>query len=429
VLKAIARTVVSTFSPGSLKSLILLGAVVLALCGTAVSAANTEFDLGVASYKKRDFKSASFYFDNALKRNRNDYNALYYKAACLTQLGKPTEAKYIYAVLIKSFPSTDAARNAESAMAYLDPTYLRQLKGQSPATSRSSSSSSDTAGGAPAVTMQSLTNASPSFGELVGSPLPSTVYFENMGNNLLVQALINNRKVPMLFDSGAYGCTIGLEQVKELGLRPPEGPPTGRAGGVGGSGSTGTWQMMVTLRVGTIEKRNFPIIVIENSNVPALLGQTFFREYTYSIDNVAKSIRFQPKQGGSAVASRGSDASGIPFTREGNHIIVNVSFNGKTIPCYLDTGASGTVLTYAHCRELGITVPDDAERTMSQGVGGVSMNKTFPVGRVQCGPISKNDLTISVTDNTIPHPLLGQNFFGNLRYEVDDENHVIRMRY
>jgi len=427
VLKAIARTVVSTLSPGTLKSLILLGTALFALSGTAVSAADTEFDLGVASYKNRDFKSAMLHFDYALQRSRNDYNALYYKAACLTQLGKPTEAKYIYAVLIKSFPSTSAARNAEAAMAYLDPTYLRQLKGLSSATSRPSSS--DTAGGASAITMQSLTNASPSFGELVGSPTPSTVYFENLGNNLLVQALINNRKVSMLFDSGAYGCTIGLEQVKELGLKAPEGPPTGRAGGVGGAGSTGTWQMMVSLRVGTIEKRNFPIMVIENSNVPPLLGQTFFREYTYSIDNVAKSIRFRPKQADGAVASRANDGSGIPFTREGNHIIVSVSFNGKSIPCYLDTGASGTVLTQKHCEELGLAIPQDAEITMSQGVGGVSMNKTFPVSRVQCGPISKNDVTVSVTGNSLPHPLLGQNFFGNLRYEVDDENHVIRMRY
>jgi len=419
VLKAIAIRLVS------------LGATVFALSSTAALAGNTEYDLGVTCYRSRDYQSGNYHFDNALKRNPNDYNALYYKAVCLTQLGKPDQAKAAYAILIKSFPQTAAAKNAEAAMAYLDPTYLRQLKGQSSARPAGSSqpTSSDTAGSASQITMQSLTNASPSYGELVGSPAPCTVYFENLGNNLLVQALINNRKVPMLFDSGAYGCTIGLEQLKELGLKPPEGPPTGRAGGVGGNGSVGTWQMTVTMRVGTIEKRNFPLTVIENSNVPALLGQTFYREYAYTIDNGAKSIRFRPKQEGGSSVAHANDGSGIPFTREGNHIIVNVSFNGKTIPCYLDTGASSTVLTFAHCKQIGLQIPDDAETTMSQGVGGVSMNKTFPVSRVQCGPISKNDLLVSVTANNIPHPLLGQNFFGNLRYEVDDENKLIKMRY
>jgi clan AA aspartic protease (TIGR02281 family) len=426
VLKAIAKAVDYAFPQGALKRLASVGASALVFSCSAASAANTEFDLGAASYKNRDFKSASVHFDNALRRNPNDYNALYYKAACLTQLGKPTEAKYAYAVLIKSFPQTSAARNAEAAMAYLDPTYLRQLKGQSNVTGRASSS--DTSGGGSTVSMQSLSNATPSYGELVGSPAPATIYFENAGNNLLVQALINNRKVPMLFDSGAYGCTIGLEQVKELGLKPPEGPPTGRASGVGAGGTTGTWQMMVTIRVGTIEKKNFPLTVIENSNVPALLGQTFYREYIYSIDNAAKSIRFKPKQAG-GVASGSGEGGGIPFTREGNHIIVNVSFNGKTIPCYLDTGASSTVLSIGHCRQIGLAIPDDAETTMSQGVAGISMNKTFPVSRVTCGPISKNDMLVSVTANPLPHPLLGQNFFGNLRYEVDDDNHVIRMRY
>jgi predicted aspartyl protease len=407
---------------------VITSAVVASLLQVSALAANPEFTLGVSSYKKRDYASANQHFDNALKQNRNDYNSLYYKALCLAQLGKTTEAKYIYAVLIKSFPSTDAARNAEAAMAYLDPTYLRQLRGQSaPAGSTSStasiSSSLQSYGGGGG------SSGGSAYGELVGSATPSTVYFENLGNNLLVQALINNRKVPMLFDSGAAGCTIGLEQMKELGLKPPEGPPTGRAGGVGDGHTTGTWQMNVSIKVGTIEKRNFPLMVIENSSVPALLGQTFFREYTYSIDNAAKSIRFKPKQAGGTATARGNDGSGIPFTREGNHIIIDVAFNGKTIPCYLDTGAGETLLSIYHCKQIGLNIPEDAENSMSQGVAGISVNKTFPVSRVSCGPISKNDLTVSVTKNPLPHPLLGQNFFGNLRYEVDDENHLIRMRY
>jgi predicted aspartyl protease len=404
--------------------LALVAGLAFGICNLPAPAASPDFAAGVASFKKHDFKGALQSFDNAIRKNPNDCNALYYKAVCLAQLGRTAEAKYIYAVLIKSYSSTDAGRNAESAMAYLDPSYLRQLKGQT-SSSGGRSSSLGTADGA--AVMQYLSGATASVGELVGSPTPCTVYFQNLGNNLYIDALIDNRRLNMIFDSGAHGCTIGLAQMKELGLKPPEGPPTGRAGGVGDGQTTGTWQMKVDLKVGTIEKRNFPIMVLENSNVPSLLGQTFFKEYTYSVDNGAHSIRFIPKQFSGSAGHE--SAGGIPFKREGNHIIVDVSFNGKTIPCFLDTGAAETLLTTAHCKEVGLTIPEDAETSLSQGVAGVSINKRFPVSRVACGSISKNDFVISVTSNPLPHPLLGQNFFGNLRYEVDDENHVIRMRY
>jgi clan AA aspartic protease (TIGR02281 family) len=382
--------------------------------------ASPEFDQGVAAFRKNDFNGALTLFQKALRANPNDSNAIYYKAVTFSKLGQTNEAKRCYAILIQSYPGTPAGVNAATAMAYIDPAYLRQLSPQSRATSGGG-------GSAGSFKIDSAPEGAQTVGDLVGNVQTATVYFENVGNSLFVPASINNRPFKMIFDSGAAGCTIGLNEMTELGLKPPEGKFTVQHHGVGSEGGVGGWLTTVTLKVGNIEKRNFPISVMANSATPPLLGQTFFREFNYSIDNAAKSIRFNKKVSGTQTAVR--DSSSMPFKREGNHIIVDVQVNGRNIPCYLDTGASMCVFSAAHAQQLGIQVPEDARTIQSKGIAGSETDALVNVNSIRCGPISKSDFEIAVSPSMLPHPLLGQTFFGGLRYDIDEDNHLLRMRY
>src|SRR5277367_1384625 len=108
---------------------------------TRCLALTSEFDLGVSDFGKKDYKTALSHFDNAILLNPRDYNAIYYKAVVLTRLGMGQEAQKQYGVLIKYFPGTPAAKNAETALSVLNPRYLQILK---PPSSPGSSAPKDT---------------------------------------------------------------------------------------------------------------------------------------------------------------------------------------------------------------------------------------------------------------------------------------------
>src|SRR5271168_3676779 len=113
------------------------GLIVLCLIvsSTQCLASTSEFDLGVSDFGKKEYKTALSHFDNAIKANPRDCNAIYYKALVLTRLGMSQQAQMQYGVLVRSFPGTEAARNAEIALATLNPRYLQMLKPSNPGAS------------------------------------------------------------------------------------------------------------------------------------------------------------------------------------------------------------------------------------------------------------------------------------------------------
>jgi hypothetical protein len=111
------------------------------------------------------------------------------------------------------------------------------------------------------------------------------------------------------------------------------------------------------------QPKNFEIGVHEKMNDYPLLGQTFFQDFTYTIDNGAHSIHFVKKRkaGGSAYADPSRDPNNVPFTRQGNEIVVNVSVNGRPTKMYFDTGATSCILSKEQVKQLGLTIHEDAE--------------------------------------------------------------------
>jgi len=216
-----------------------------------------------------------------------------------------------------------------------------------------------------------------------------------------------------------------------MGLPLPQGKIAGVSHGVGDGGPINTWLMPMNVTVGTMDRKNVNVAVQEDLPTKPLLGQTFFRGMAYSIDNSAKCINFV-KQGarrGSIYDDPSKAADAVPYTREGNEMIVDVKVNGRTIPMYFDTGAANVLLSKAHAKQLGIVIPDDAPSAQSGGAAGATIVRLVNVDSIRMGQIEKRDFQICVdVSGNLDHPLLGQTFFGDCRYQVDEQHRVIHMR-
>ena len=107
---------------------------------------------------------------------------------------------------------------------------------------------------------------------------------------ILVDAKVNGSPCKMIFDTGAGICMFTADQAAKVGMAPPPNAPTIPIMGVGG-GSTAQLGTVSTLRLGTLELKDIQCAIGGKSVAPyPLLGQTFFRDFHYSIDSVNKII-------------------------------------------------------------------------------------------------------------------------------------------
>lgn len=96
--------------------------------------------------------------------------------------------------------------------------------------------------------------------------------------------------------------------------------------------------------------------------------------------------------------------------RKANIPVIEVTFNGKQkFEMMVDSGASGTVITPAMAKALGVVEQGTVEAQTPNGVA------TFPVGRVtsmEAGGLAINNLVVAVSPS-LDIGLLGQDFFGH----------------
>jgi len=64
---------------------------------------------------------------------------------------------------------------------------------------------------------------------------------------------------------------------------------------------------------------------------------------------------------------------------------------------------------------------------IGSGVGGSSVGRYVPINSVKLGPVEKRDMKVGVDfTSQLANPLLGKDFWGDHRYSVDQDSHVIR---
>ncbi|MFN8550936.1 MAG: retroviral-like aspartic protease family protein [Candidatus Obscuribacterales bacterium] len=425
----------SLFSLSTAALSIVLVSTLLATSAPQASADDAYFRAGVDFYKKGDYKKAYGYFNMAGRNNPYDADNIYYQALTMQQLHNNKEAIRLYASLVSNFSYSSAGKLAANALSRLDPEYYAQLtkKGDSAArpstvtsvTGRARSTSSSTVSGVGGEGLSA---------DFASLPSEARIPFTRDGGLLLIDAIINNRSMKMFFDTGAEGCVFGKNHLREASIPEPKGHSTGLSVGVGSSGSVETWSMPVTLKVGNIERRNFDIQVQANMTVRPLLGQSFFKDYQYTIDKTSEdagTIHFVKKSASSGVRTASSSSSrdpyAVPFQRSGRNLIVQVEVEGHPMTMFFDTGASNVAFSADQLKKANIPIPEDAQTATSAGIGGETTSQIFPVKRIKMGPIEKTNFPVScVGAANMPYPLLGQSFFGDWQYTIDNAASVIR---
>lgn len=388
--------------------LIAYAFVLCGLCGSlfctalpTLSSSTSEFDKAVSLYNQGHYADACKLIRTVSEKEPSNSHAQYYYALCLHRLGKLNEAKAQYKKVVTKFQGSIAAEQSAQAAAALE--------------SDSASTGIRPKFAFPVVKEQSTL------------PAEARIYFTRENDSIILNALVNNRPAKMLFDTGAEICTFGKNHLQELGIPEPTGAPDEKSTTVGGRQSVASWQMEANLSVGSIRKPHCQISVLEFMEGEPLLGQNFFKDLNYTIENTANCIRFTKKSAGTAHKSGyGKEWNVVPFVRYGDQMIVNAEVNGKSCQMVFDTGAARTCFTYKQLKQLQIEVPPDAEMETRVGASGRMTAFTFSIDRVKLGPMDKKNLKISAVFADLPYPLLGQNFYNDYEYSVDSAARCIR---
>lgn len=332
-------------------------------------------------------------------------NAAYYRALCLHRLGRVREALGQYTLVVKKYPNTPAALNALKVI-----------------TKTASNKNAE----APM--------------EWIGPEEEIQVRFQKR-DHILVPASINGVGITMIFDTGAGATTATQSFLSENGITLKKTGQSGRVLGVGGEVST--YIGVGEVRLGGM-KRTIPIMVEEDRAATLsgradvvkypLLGQSFFKDIPYQIDDERRMIIFKkPSQelkvatGGKAPARTRLTDREVAFVREGTHIIVRPKINGRECDMIFDTGAATVAFADRHLAQCGLNRPTNAAFGEGGGVGGRREGYQFNVDSIVLGPIERRDVVAQVMINSnFPKPLLGQSFLEGLRYTIDPSRNVIR---
>lgn len=160
---------------------------------------------------------------------------------------------------------------------------------------------------------------------------------------------------------------------------------------------------------------------------------------TSAIQQLNRSYPTQTTQATSGPASQADDSPlqqdiNVPFFRlSSGHIIVPCAVNGKSVNMMFDTGAADCFFTQEDFDKMGLKVPAGKKKRYL-GVGGEVSATVVPVN-LSVGALTR-PVNVSVQDTSYQRspatadatsfPLLGQNYFGDLPYQIDSNNNVVR---
>jgi clan AA aspartic protease (TIGR02281 family) len=119
-----------------------------------------------------------------------------------------------------------------------------------------------------------------------------SVPFRWKTRHMIVDAKINGKSYPCIFDTGAHGICFSKKALKDLNISVPADATMGRSSGIGGT--TTDWRFPIdSISLGPIVKKDIEVSVVDETGVDEpLIGQTFFDDYQYTVDYERKIIQF-----------------------------------------------------------------------------------------------------------------------------------------
>ncbi|MBS2009373.1 MAG: aspartyl protease family protein [Cyanobacteria bacterium SZAS TMP-1] len=379
-------------------------AALLILAGTALpSRAEDYYAQAVSLYGAKRYAESEKLLTKHVALYPTSAEAHYYLASCLHYQRKNEEAKNEYAYIIKNFPGTTAATYASQGLA----TFNANVSGAAGAASSAPKTAGTTEG---------------SSRDYI--PEEEWIPFRRgNGGHFFVNAYINGHLQEMMLDTGAEMTVINLDRWKQMGLPTPKGNHSGYASGV--AGSVGMWTQEAEVSLGKI-KKYMEVHVADSPTVPPLLGETFFGDMEYNMDSRAGYIHFFKKGHKSSANAVPYNSIDIPFHRMGKNMAITAKINGVPLECLFDTGAFGVLLGVNQMDEVGLTIPAGCKVGRTGGVGGLIPTYFFPVNTFEVGDLKKTNFEIAVSAVPQSIPLVGQSFFGDRKYVIDNEKMLIR---
>jgi predicted aspartyl protease len=369
-----------------------------------------------AHYQAHRFKEATAAFDAYLQTSPRDANAMYYDALCNQQIGNMSRAKTLYRQVVQTSPGSQISNYAESILVKVDPSY--HLTSSSGSASRTAQS--------PSVT--SVSSSSPAS---IQGPAQANVYYRPQGKQMMLTVEINGRQVEMMLDTGAPDTCIGKRQLESIGVRAPQGGPTSTTGGSSNATQIGVWTMPVSIKVGPFVDPRAELTILDADDGNALLGQTFIKHFEYQVDQSAHCIHFTKK--GSTTSQKQGYTLPFTFRESGNRIIVEGEINGRKNKFLMDTGNSGSGISFhspEQAAKYGAPVPEGCQTGTFTGVSGSGSAYMYTIHHLRIGPIDCNDLNVAAhigAGADDEEPLLGHQVFEGWQYTVDYDKKVIHL--
>ena len=413
-------------------ALLLSSVSILSTAPTRAGLAESEYARGVACYRQKQYSEALGHLQSALKTASSKADIRYYIALCYQDSGRHEQALEEYRYILKAFPHTTAAKRAAQIIAQLTPDSVRAKAARVTRPTRiltNSTTNSNRDSSLPVVSAP-LTNKT----ETVTAPSPSsgdesyTVSFQKDSDSgfIYLPGKINGQAVSMLFDTGAGITTCTESFLNKTGIK------VSRLGGqqviAGVGGEMAAHRAVAKISVGSLT-REIPLLITYNDQsleTRPILGQTFFRDLVYKIDGKNKKITFTFTD--PAPRTSRALAREIPFTTDGDNIIVNARLNERTTEMVLDTGAELVTFADRHLAHYGFNRPTEAQSSDSRRViGGRLREYTFTLDSLKVGPVKKESVRATVMINSkIARPLLGQSFLADQVYTVDPIRRIVR---
>ncbi len=392
-------------------------ALTLLLCSGAVFAQDA-MTKAIALFQKKDYQAASLAF-RALADSKQGATAHYYLGLCYIQLGHTSHAKVIFERLIQIWPNSAEAKQASN---YLGGAGAEAAK--SPADKTADNDRDKASSALAAKILENLSKFRRPLTKAEWAKLPekTRIPLERANGHLWVRAKINGQYCRVVFDTGAEVCTLSvvdfpnlvsrdqLKQGKVIGVRRVYGLISGR-------------MVETDISIQDITRRIETIFISEPNC--SVIGQNFFKEYSYQVDDYYLRLTKAPFEGDEQTAAATSrvsvvakpdrnDKFSLPFEKLGNSMMVDILVNGHPIKACFDTGcgADGLVIHPSMRGYLDVT---------SRGYG------SGMADRVEVGHMIKIGLPVDYA-NGLSHPLIGPKVF-NRGYTVDQQAKRIRFDY
>jgi hypothetical protein len=412
---------------------ILAAIICLVVPQLALAKGDSYYDRGMKSFSAGDYVNAAQSFAAVYRSQPENSNSLYMYALCEQQLGHKENAIRLFKICCETFPDSGAATRSMSVLQKLDPVYLRHLMNNRPQFA--------SGGGIQGVGPLVGPGISPDFTYGTQALTTNQQHYQLtlMNQAEPLKGRINGVWTTLKFASGKKS-QIGLNWLRSSGLN---FNPKGKA-----------YRADITIERTKVPA--FDIEVVDYTALPIKLCSDFRVCYEREVAMANETTAHQylalhkgaphytapvvnkndPQTGTVSGPRPGEEEVVVPFrTTPDGHKIVTAQINGASVDMIIFE--SGTMLIGLD--QLRNIDPGLMPEVKAETVGGsIRTSGDVVLRSVSIGPLIKYQVNChaegwgnmriqSDTGNPREFPLLGDNFWANWRYEVDEQKKVVRV--